>query len=172
MAPDTGVPKMAENPAEMPQTTSFFRSASLSLSRPAIAEVRPAPIWAQGPSLPADPPEAMVIKMCIRDRYQGVCALFVAQAFGIELSIGAQLGILLTATLASIGTAGVPGAGLIMLTLVLTQAGLPVEGVGLLAGIDAVLDMARTSINITGDAAVAVVVAKTEGELRDVTKTA
>lgn len=104
--------------------------------------------------------------------YQGVCALFVAQAFGIELSIGAQLGILLTATLASIGTAGVPGAGLIMLTLVLTQAGLPVEGVGLLAGIDAVLDMARTSINITGDAAVAVVVAKTEGELRDVTKAA
>lgn len=104
--------------------------------------------------------------------YQGVCALFVAQAFGIELSIGAQLGILLTATLASIGTAGVPGAGLIMLTLVLTQAGLPVEGVALVAGIDAVLDMARTAINVTGDATVATVVAKTEGELTDVTKAA
>ncbi|HPE91630.1 MAG TPA: dicarboxylate/amino acid:cation symporter, partial [Synergistales bacterium] len=104
--------------------------------------------------------------------YQGVCALFVAQAFGIELSLGAQLGILLTATLASIGTAGVPGAGLIMLTLVLTQAGLPVEGVALLAGIDAVLDMARTAINVTGDATVATVVAKTEDELADVKKAA
>jgi Na+/H+-dicarboxylate symporter len=96
----------------------------------------------------------------------------VAQAFGIPLSIGAQLGILLTATLASIGTAGVPGAGLIMLTLVLTQAGLPVEGVALIAGIDAVLDMARTAINVTGDAVVSAVVAKTEGELADVKKAA
>jgi len=104
--------------------------------------------------------------------YQGVCALFVAQAFGIDLSIGAQLGILLTATLASIGTAGVPGAGLIMLTLVLTQAGLPVEGVALIAGIDAVLDMARTAINVTGDATVATVVARSEGELTDVGKAA
>lgn len=104
--------------------------------------------------------------------YQGVCALFVAQAFGISLSLGAQVGILLTATLASIGTAGVPGAGLVMLTLVLTQAGLPVEGVALVAGIDAVLDMARTSINVTGDAMVATVVAKTEGELTDVKKAA
>ena len=95
--------------------------------------------------------------------YQGVCALFIAQAFGIPLSIGAQLGILLTATLGSIGTAGVPGAGLIMLTLVTTQAGLPIEGVAMIAGIDAILDMIRTSLNITGDAAVATVVARTEG---------
>ncbi|MDD4160309.1 MAG: dicarboxylate/amino acid:cation symporter, partial [Synergistaceae bacterium] len=96
--------------------------------------------------------------------YQGVCALFVAQAFGIPLSVGAQIGILLTATLASIGTAGVPGAGLIMLSMVLTSAGLPIEGIGLVAGIDAVLDMARTSINVTGDMCVSTVVAKTEGE--------
>lgn len=95
--------------------------------------------------------------------YQGVCALFIAQAFGIPLSLTAQLGILVTATLGSIGTAGVPGAGLIMLTLVTTQAGLPMEGVAMIAGIDAVLDMIRTSLNITGDAAVATVVAKTEG---------
>ena len=95
--------------------------------------------------------------------YQGVCALFIAQAFGIPLSIGAQLGLLLTATLGSIGTAGVPGAGLIMLTLVTTQAGLPIEGVAMIAGIDAILDMIRTSLNITGDAAVATVVARTEG---------
>lgn len=96
--------------------------------------------------------------------YQGVCALFVAQAFGIQLSAGAQVGILITATLASIGTAGVPGAGLIMLSMVLASAGLPIEGIGLVAGIDAVLDMARTCINVTGDMCVSAVVATSEGE--------
>jgi Na+/H+-dicarboxylate symporter len=103
--------------------------------------------------------------------YQGVCALFVAQAYGLPLGMGAQLSIILTATLASIGTAGVPGAGLIMLTLVLTAVGLPIEGVALVAGIDAVLDMARTAINVTGDSCVATVVAKTEGELQEVERT-
>lgn len=96
--------------------------------------------------------------------YQGVCALFVAQAYGLPLTMGAQLNIVLTATLASIGTAGVPGAGLIMLTLVLTAVGLPLEGAVLVAGIDAVLDMARTCINVVGDSCVAAVVASTEGE--------
>jgi len=96
--------------------------------------------------------------------YEGICALFVAQAFGIDLSFGAQLGILMTATLASIGTAGVPGAGLIMLSMVLVSAGLPIEGMALVAGIDAVLDMARTCVNVTGDMCVSTVVAKTEGE--------
>lgn len=96
--------------------------------------------------------------------YQGVCALFIAQAFGIDLSVGAQVGILITATLASIGTAGVPGAGLIMLSMVITSSGLPIEGIGLVAGIDAVLDMARTCINVTGDLCVATVVATSEGE--------
>lgn len=96
--------------------------------------------------------------------YQGVCALFIAQAYGIPLSIGAQVGILITATLASIGTAGVPGAGLIMLSMVLASAGLPIEGIGLVAGIDAVLDMARTCINVTGDLCVSAVVATSEGE--------
>ncbi len=95
--------------------------------------------------------------------YQGVCALFIAQAFGIPLNMSAQLGVLVTATLGSIGTAGVPGGGLIMLTLVTTQAGLPIEGVAMVAGIDAILDMARTSLNITGDCAVAAVVARGEG---------
>lgn len=96
--------------------------------------------------------------------YQGVCALFVAQAFGIPLDLHAQIGILITATLASIGTAGVPGAGLIMLSMVLGSAGLPIEGIGLVAGIDAVLDMIRTCVNVTGDMCVAAVVAKSEGE--------
>ncbi len=97
--------------------------------------------------------------------YQGVCALFVAQALGLSLTISQQLTIVLTATLASIGTAGVPGAGFIMLTMVLTSVGLPLEGSALIAGIDRVLDMARTTVNVVGDAAVAVAVAATEGEL-------
>lgn len=97
--------------------------------------------------------------------YQGVCALFIAQAYGIDLSLAQYATIVLTATLASIGTAGVPGAGLIMLSLVLTSVGLPLEGVAIIAGIDRVLDMARTSVNVMGDCAVAVLVAKSEGQL-------
>jgi Na+/H+-dicarboxylate symporter len=97
--------------------------------------------------------------------YQGVCALFIAQAYGLELSLAQQLAIVLTATLASVGTAGVPGAGLVMLTMVLTSVNLPLEGLALVAGIDRILDMARTAINVTGDGACAVVVAATEGEL-------
>ncbi len=97
--------------------------------------------------------------------YQGVCAIFIAQVYGIDLSISAQAIIILTATLGSIGTAGVPGAGMIMLTLVLESVGLPLEGIALIAGVDRILDMARTVVNITGDASCAVIVAATEGEL-------
>lgn len=97
--------------------------------------------------------------------YQGVTTLFIAQAFGIDLGMPEYITIILTATLASIGTAGVPGAGLIMLTLVLTTVGLPVEGVALIAGIDRILDMARTTVNISGDIAAAVIIAKSEKEL-------
>lgn len=97
--------------------------------------------------------------------YQGVCALFVAQFYGIDLSFAQLLTIVLTATLASIGTAGVPGAGLIMLTMVLTSVGLPLEGMALIAGVDRILDMFRTSVNVIGDASAAVVVASSEGEL-------
>ncbi|MGI6109903.1 MAG: dicarboxylate/amino acid:cation symporter [Eubacteriaceae bacterium] len=90
--------------------------------------------------------------------YQGVCAIFIAQIFGIDLSIGSQIMIILTATLASIGTAGVPGAGVIMLAMVLQSVGLPLEGIALVAGVDRILDMARTTVNITGDAACTMVV--------------
>ena len=90
--------------------------------------------------------------------YQGVCAIFIAQIFGIDLSVSQQLTIILTATLASIGTAGVPGSGMIMLTMVLQSVGLPVEGIALVAGIDRILDMGRTVVNITGDAACTIVV--------------
>ncbi|EGT3625182.1 dicarboxylate/amino acid:cation symporter [Morganella morganii] len=97
--------------------------------------------------------------------YQGVTALFVAQAFGIDLTWVDYLTIILTATLASIGTAGVPGAGLVMLTLVLSTVGLPLEGVALIAGIDRILDMARTVVNVSGDLVATTVIAKSEDEL-------
>jgi len=97
--------------------------------------------------------------------YQGVCAFFIAQVYGINLPISAQITIILTATLASIGTAGVPGAGMIMLGMVLQSVGLPIEGIALIAGVDRILDMMRTMINITGDAACATIIAATEGEL-------
>lgn len=97
--------------------------------------------------------------------YQGVLALFIAQAFGIDLNAGQYLMIILTATLASIGTAGVPGAGLIMLGLVLTSVGLPLEGVALIAGIDRILDMARTTVNVAGDLMTTTLVGSSEKEL-------
>ena len=97
--------------------------------------------------------------------YQGVAALFIAQAYGIDLTFGNYVTIILTSTLASIGSAGVPGAGLIMLTLVLNSVGLPVEGIALNAGIDRVLDMARTTINVTGDCMVTLLIAKSENEV-------
>ncbi|MBE0532176.1 MAG: dicarboxylate/amino acid:cation symporter [Rhodospirillales bacterium] len=97
--------------------------------------------------------------------YEAIAAVFVAQVFGVTLGGGDYLMIVIVATLASIGAAGVPGAGLIMLTMVLTTIGLPLEGLAIVAGIDRILDMARTTINVTGDAMVSCVVAKSEGEL-------
>lgn len=90
--------------------------------------------------------------------YQGVCAVFIASCFGINLTFNQMLTIVLTATLASIGTAGVPGAGMVMLAMVLQSVGLPVEGIALVAGIDRIFDMGRTTVNITGDAACTIVV--------------
>lgn len=93
---------------------------------------------------------------------QGVAAVFIAQLYGIDLSLADQVMIILTATLASIGTAAVPGAGLVMLSMVLTSVGLPVEGIAIIMGVDRLLDMSRTVTNVTGDACVAVCVARTE----------
>lgn len=96
---------------------------------------------------------------------QGVATIFIANVYGIDLNMGDFLAIILTATLASIGTAGVPGVGLIMLAMVLKQAGLPVEGIALIIGVDRLLDMSRTIVNVTGDAAATVIIAKSEGAL-------
>ncbi len=97
--------------------------------------------------------------------YQGICALFIAQAYGVDLTLANYITIILTSTLASIGSAGVPGAGLIMLSLVLSSVGLPLEGLAIVAGIDRILDMARTTVNVTGDAMVSLLIAKSENEL-------
>tara|TARA_X000000950_G_scaffold277885_1_gene367946 strand:- start:1020 stop:2327 length:1308 start_codon:yes stop_codon:yes gene_type:complete len=100
---------------------------------------------------------------------QGVATVFIAQFFGYDLGLNAYLMVILTATLASIGTAAVPGVGLVMLTLVLDQVGLPVEGIGLIIGVDRLLDMMRTVVNVTGDGTVSTIVAASEGQLdRDV----
>jgi Na+/H+-dicarboxylate symporter len=96
---------------------------------------------------------------------QGVATVFIANVYAIDLSTGDYLVVILTATLASVGTAGVPGVGLIMLAMVLNQVGLPVEGIGLIIGVDRLLDMMRTAVNVTGDAAATVIIAKSEGAL-------
>ena len=96
---------------------------------------------------------------------QGVATVFIAQAFDVDLGMTEYLMVILTATLASIGTAGVPGVGLIMLALVLQQVGLPVEGIALIIGVDRLLDMMRTAVNVTGDATVSAIVARSEGKL-------
>jgi len=100
---------------------------------------------------------------------QGVATGFIAQAYGVDLGPSEYLTVVLTATLASIGTAGVPGVGLVMLAMVLEQVNLPVEGIGLILGVDRLLDMARTAVNVAGDCTVSCVVARSEGQLSDET---
>ncbi len=105
-------------------------------------------------------PIGATINMDGTSLYQAVAAVFIAQAFGMDLSVGAQLGIIATATLASIGSAAVPGAGMVMLVIVLAQAGIPEAGLALIFAVDRPLDMCRTVVNVTGDAAVSLMVAK------------
>jgi len=99
---------------------------------------------------------------------QGVATVFIANVYGVDLGISGYLTVILMSVLASIGTAGVPGVGLIMLSMVFVQVGLPVEGIGLILGVDRLLDMVRTSVNVTGDAVVTCVVAKSEDEIDSV----
>lgn len=110
-------------------------------------------------------PIGATINMDGTSLYQAVAAVFIAQAFGMDLSTGTQLGIIITATLASIGAAAVPGAGMVMLVIVLGQAGIPEAGLALIFAIDRPLDMCRTVVNITGDASVSMMVAKSVGKL-------
>lgn len=96
---------------------------------------------------------------------QGVATVFLANVYGIDLGLGGYMTVIAMAVLASIGTAGVPGVGLVMLTMVLTQVGLPIEGIALILGVDRLMDMIRTAVNITGDAVVTTIVAKSEGKV-------
>ncbi len=97
--------------------------------------------------------------------YMGVCSIFAAEVYGLDLTMADQITIVLMGVLAAVGTAGVPGAGLIMTTIVFTQVGIPLEAVALIAGVDRILDMIRTSINVVGDVASAIVVTNMEGDL-------
>tara|TARA_Y100000385_G_scaffold288375_1_gene354821 strand:+ start:752 stop:2059 length:1308 start_codon:yes stop_codon:yes gene_type:complete len=115
-------------------------------------------------------PLGATINMDGTSLYQAVAAVFIAQSFGIDLDLGQQLTIVLTATLASIGAAAVPGAGLVMLVIVLGAVGMDPEGVALIFAVDRILDMLRTVVNVTGDATVAIVIASSEGQLREVTQ--
>ncbi|NLZ94986.1 MAG: dicarboxylate/amino acid:cation symporter [Bacteroidales bacterium] len=113
-------------------------------------------------------PIGATINMDGTSLYQAVAAVFIAQAFGIHLPFVAQLGIIITATLASIGSAAIPGAGMVMLVIVLAQAGIPEAGLALIFAVDRPLDMCRTAVNLTGDAAVSMIVAKSEGKLEEI----
>jgi len=113
-------------------------------------------------------PIGATINMDGTSLYQTVAAVFIAQVFNIDLSFTDILTIVLTATLASIGSAGVPGAGMIMLAIVLSSVGIPVEGIALIMGPDRIIDMCRTAINVTGDATVTCIIAKQEGKLEPV----
>jgi len=110
-------------------------------------------------------PIGATINMDGTSLYQAVAAVFIAQAFGMDLSFTTQLGIIATATLASIGSAAVPGAGMVMLVGVLGYAGIPEAGLALIFAVDRPLDMCRTVINVTGDATVSMLVAKSQGKL-------
>ncbi len=112
-------------------------------------------------------PVGATINMDGTSLYQAVAAVFIAQALGMDLTIGQQLMIVLTATAASVGAAGVPGAGIVMLVVVLEAIQVPTAGIALILGVDRILDMCRTTVNITGDAAVALTVASTEGKLHE-----
>ena len=98
---------------------------------------------------------------------QGVAVIFIAQAYGVNLSLASLATVVATATVASIGTAGVPSVGLVTLSMVLTSVGLPTEGIALIMGIDRILDMLRTAVNITGDAVCTTIVAKQQGAFKN-----
>lgn len=148
----------------MPAMVVAFSTASSSSTLPLTIETVETRIGASKNVASFTLPLGATINMDGTAIMQGVAAIFISQVYGINLGISAILTIILTATLASVGTAGVPGVGLITLSMVLQSVGLPVEGIALIIGIDRILDMSRTAINITGDAVCTILVAKSEGE--------
>ncbi len=150
--------------AARPAQLIAFSTSSSSAALPVTLECAEENLGISKPVASFVIPLGSTVNMDGTALYQGVAAIFIAQVFGIDLSIGAQLGIVLAATAASIGAAGVPGAGMITLAMVLTSAGIPTVGVALILGVDRLLDMFRTMINVTGDLAVTAVMAVSEGE--------
>ncbi len=147
-----------------PAMAVAFSTASSSATLPVTMDIAENDIGASKNIASFALPLGATINMDGTAIYQGVAAVFIAQVYGIELTVGMMATIVLSATLASIGTAGVPGAGSIMLTMVLQTVGLPLEGLGLILGVDRIFDMGRTAMNITGDAVCTTIISKQEGE--------
>lgn len=147
-----------------PAMAVAFSTASSSATLPVTMDIVENDIGASKDIASFALPLGATINMDGTAIYQGVAAVFIAQVYGIELTVGMMATIVLSATLASIGTAGVPGAGSIMLTMVLQTVGLPLEGLGLILGVDRIFDMGRTAMNITGDAVCTTIISKQEGE--------
>ena len=142
-----------------------FATASSNATMPVTLEVAEEKLGVKNSVASFTIPLGATINMDGTAIMQGVATVFIAQAYQVDISLAGYLTIILTATLASIGAAGVPGVGLITLALVLQQVGLPVEGIALIVGVDRLLDMMRTAVNVTGDSAVSCLVAKSEGAL-------
>jgi Na+/H+-dicarboxylate symporter len=142
-----------------------FSTSSSSATMPVTLETATKKLGAKNSVASFTVPLGATINMDGTAIMQGVATVFIAQIFAVDLTTSDYLMVILTATLASVGTAGVPGVGLIMLAMVLNQVGLPVEGIAIIMGVDRLLDMTRTAVNVTGDCMVTCIVAKTEGEL-------
>ena len=142
-----------------------FSTASSSATLPVTLETATNKLGVKNSIASFTVPLGATINMDGTAIMQGVATVFIAQVYGVDLSLSDYIMVVLTATLASIGTAGVPGVGLIMLAMVLQQVNLPVEGIALIIGVDRLLDMTRTAVNVTGDCTVACIVGKSEGEL-------
>lgn len=145
--------------------TFAFSTASSSATIPVTLETATKHLGVKNKIASFTVPLGATVNMDGTAIMQGVATVFIAQAFNIDLTLADYAAVILTATLASVGTAGVPGVGLIMLAMVLNQVGLPVEGIAMVMGVDRLLDMIRTAVNITGDSVVTCIIAKSEGEL-------
>ncbi|OHU91683.1 dicarboxylate/amino acid:cation symporter [Pseudoalteromonas amylolytica] len=141
-----------------------FSTSSSSATMPVTLETATKKLGAHNSVASFTVPLGATINMDGTAIIQGVATVFIAQVFAIDLTITDYLMVILTATLASVGTAGVPGVGLIMLAMVLNQVGLPVEGIAIIIGVDRLLDMTRTAVNVTGDCMVTCIVANSEKE--------
>jgi proton glutamate symport protein len=145
-----------------------FSTSSSAATLPLTMEITEKEVGVQNDVASFVLPIGATVNMDGTSLYQAVAAVFIAQAFGMDLTLGQQLGIILTATLASIGSAAVPGAGMVMLVIVLAQAGIPEAGLALIFAVDRPLDMVRTATNVTSNIAVCTLVAKSLGKLKPV----